>query len=160
MTAPYEPTSEFLKAIVSGDVLLAGDEFADANLQRLIDLTRDIDRSNRDWATMLLAQQEADTIAIRTALRAAADDEDDVVRAEAICGLAARAPDLALPLAARELSGETACMALFEAAETLAHPSLIDSLRIWSAPSEDAFLDKVALRALRACEQAAQRDTD
>lgn len=158
MTASYEPTSEFLKAIVSGDVLLAGDEFADASLLRLIDLTRDNDRSNRDWATMLLAQQEADTIAIRTALRAAADDEDDVVRAEAICGLAARAPELALPLAARELSGETACMALFEAAETLAHPSLIDILRIWAEPSDSTMLDEAAAQALHACELAAKRD--
>ena len=160
MTAPYEPTSDLLKAIVSGDVLLAGDEFADANLQRLIDLTRDNDRSHRDWATMLLAQQDADTIAIRTALCAAADDEDDIVRAEAICGLAMRAPALALPLVARELAGESACMALFEAAEILAHPSLIDIVRIWAEPSDSTMLDDAALRALRACEQAAQRGTD
>jgi hypothetical protein len=71
MTTPYEPTSDFLTAIVSGDVRLAGDEFADTNLQRLIDLTRDDDLSNRDWATMLLAQEEADTISIRSALCAA-----------------------------------------------------------------------------------------
>jgi hypothetical protein len=158
MTAPYQPTSDFLTAIVSGDVSLAGDEFADANLQRLIDLTRDNDLSNRDWATMLLAQQDADTIAIRSALCAAADDEDDVVRAEAICGLAARAPDVALPLVARELAGETACMALFEAAKILAHPSLIDILRIWAEPSECTMLDEAAAHALHACELAAQRD--
>jgi hypothetical protein len=50
-------------------------------------------------------------------------------------------------------------MALFEAAEILAHPSLIDILRIWAEPSDSTMLDDAAVRALRACELAAQRDT-
>jgi hypothetical protein len=154
MTDAYEPTSDFLKAVAAEDIPLTGHETADLNLRHLIAMMRDEDRSNRDWATMLLSQQPIDTDDVRTALLIAARDEDDVVRAEAILGLAQRDRDLALPFARRELAGKSACMPLFEAAALIANPILVEVLRPWIEPSENAFLDELACEALAACERA------
>ncbi len=153
----YQPASDFLKAVIAEEIPLSGNAFADINLGRLINLTRDHDRSNRDWATMLLAQTDIDTDEVRKALLASAHDADNVVRAEAILGLAQREPILALPLLKEELSGEIACMALFEAASLIADASLIDSLRHWINPSEDEFMDRLAIEALDVCERAASK---
>ncbi len=114
-------------------------------------MTRDQDLSNRDWATLLLAQQDIDTPEVREALLIAAHDEHGEVRAEALSGLAQRDKALALPLVIAELSGERACMPLFEAAETIADPSLVPYLTPWTEPSDNAFLDNLALEALAAC---------
>jgi HEAT repeats len=57
----------------------------------------DNDRSNRDWACLLLSQQDVDTDEVRNALMAAASDGDQYVRAEAILGLAQRSTELATP---------------------------------------------------------------
>src|SRR5689334_13355396 len=98
MTSRHAPSSDFLKAVVADDLpLSSGDEGA-ANLERLIALTRDGDRSNRDWATFLLASEDVDGAAVRQALLAAAEDEDATIRAEAIFGLTRRDGALALPL--------------------------------------------------------------
>jgi hypothetical protein len=148
----YEPVSDFLKAIIADKVPLSGSPTADHNLCRLIAMTRDDDCSNRDWATMLLAQEEADTPAIRTALLAAVEDDDDVVRAEALLGIARRDPQLALPYALKALSAESACMAVFEAATLIADPALVESLRAWTEPSGNQLLDRYAADALLACE--------
>ena len=148
----YEPTSDFLKAIVAEEVPLAGDPTAEANMQHLMAMTRDPDRSNRDWATMLLSQVEADTPEIRAALFAAADDENDVVRAEALLGIAQRDARLALPLALKALSGDRVSMAVFEAVMIIADPILADSVRPWTEPSDNKWLDQLARDALSACE--------
>ena len=58
MSELYEPASEFLRADCAGEVPLSGGAFALANLRRLIETTRDEDRSNRDWATFLLANRK------------------------------------------------------------------------------------------------------
>ena len=94
----YEPHSEFLKALIDDDAPLVGGEHAEANLRHLIEMTRDQDLANRDWATLLLAQQDMDTPAVRDALLGAADDENEYVRAEAILGLAQRDKAVTLPL--------------------------------------------------------------
>ncbi|UYY75961.1 hypothetical protein [Sphingomonas sp. R1] len=99
MLERYEPASDFLKAIIAEEVPLSGSVFADANLGRLISLAQDQDLSNRDWATMILASEEMDTPLVRDALLAALGDKSDVVRAEALLGLARRDPILALPFA-------------------------------------------------------------
>lgn len=152
MTERYEPASDFLKAIIAEEVPLTGSAYADANLVRLISLTRDQDISNRDWATMLLASEEIDTPVIRDALLRALRDEEVVVRAEALLGLARRDPARALPFALEALSNDRACMALFEAAELIADPALSDALRLWTEPSDNEWLDKLARDALAACE--------
>lgn len=59
MTDPYLPPSDFLKSLIEDDGRLMGDD-ADANIGRVIELTRDEHPANRDWATPILAQQDAD----------------------------------------------------------------------------------------------------
>lgn len=154
MTDRYEPTSDFLKAVIAEEVPLSGSTFAEANMRQLIAMTRDDDLSNRDWATMLLASEEADTPEIREALLTAADDEHDVVRAEALVGIARRDRSLALPLVLQALAGDRVSMPVFEAAELVADPVLVEVLRPWTEPSEDTWLDQLARNALAACEQA------
>lgn len=155
MTERYEPTSDFLRAVIAEEVPLSGSSFADANMRQLIAMTRDGDLSNHDWATMLLASGEADTPDIRDALLSAANNENDVVSAEALLGLARRDRSLAMPLVLNALAGEQVSMPVFEAAELIADPVLVDGLRPWTEPSDDAWLDQLARRALAACEEGA-----
>ena len=152
MTERYEPPSEFLKALIDDDAPLTGGEHGEANLRRLIEMTRDAHPANRDWATLLLAQQETDTPEVRDALLRAAEDESACVRAEAILGLAQRDKALALPLLRRELSGAAVPLPLLEAATIVAHPSLAADLRAFAEPSGEEFLDELAIKALKACE--------
>lgn len=152
MTEGYHPATDFLKAIAAEDVPLLGNEFAEVNLHRLMKMTRDKDRSNRDWATLLLSQQEIDTPEVREALVIAAQDEDAAVRAEALLGLAQRDRAIALPFAVTALSADQVCMPVFEAAALIADPSLVRLLRLWIEPSDDEYLDKLARNALLACE--------
>lgn len=151
MNDHYEPASDFLKAVISDDVPLSGSAFGVANFRRLIAMTADADRSNRDWATLLLSQQDSDTVDVRRALLRAAQDEDENVRAEAILGLAQRDRAIALPLITSALAGDYASMPLFEAATIVADPSLLDMLRPWIEPSGDPFLDGLAQDAFDAC---------
>jgi len=154
-TPDYEPTSDFLKAAAAGNAPLCGNEFAAANLEQVICLMFDADRSNRDWATFILAYSGIDTIPVREALLHAARDEFEDVRAEAICGLAQRDRALALPLLQEALRGQTATTPLFEAAELCADPTLIENLRIWVERFPDGSdLNLRAIQALEECEKA------
>lgn len=154
MPERYEPLSDFLKAVIAEEVPLTGGPLAEANLGRLIELTRDPDRGNRDWATLLLSQEGGDAPIVRAALLHAANDEDDVVRAEAILGLASRDPAVALPFVQEALRGEVVTVPMLEAAAVCAHPSLIADLRVWAEPSDEAFADELAVKALAACERS------
>jgi HEAT repeat protein len=154
MAQPYQPKSDFLKAVIRDEVPLCGSGFADRNLQRLIAMTGDPDSSNRDWAALLLSQQDLDTPEIRAALLTAAGDEDEHVRAEALAGLAARDPALALPLVHEALAADRVGAVIFEAAALVAHPSLIEPLRAFAEPSDNHHIDALVLEALAACENA------
>lgn len=156
MPEPYEPSSDFLKSIVAGQVPLAGDAFAEANLRQLMELTRDPDRANRDWATLLLSQEGGDGPAVRSALLHAASDDDNIVRAEAVLGLATRDPQLALPFVQAALREGTVAIPMLEAAALCAHPSLIADLQAWAEPSDEPFADTLAAEALAACMRAAR----
>ncbi|WP_346908693.1 HEAT repeat domain-containing protein [uncultured Roseibium sp.] len=152
MSERYEPKSDFLRAVIAEEAPLSGGELAEANLRLLVKMTSDPDLSNRDWATFLLAQEDTDTDAIRTALIRASEDENEFVRAEAVLGLAKRDPSLALPLVQKALKADSVVFAMFQAAEYCAHPSLIEDLRRWTEPSGEPFLDSRATDALTACE--------
>lgn len=153
MSEGYEPPSDFLKGVINESVPLGGSSFGHANFLRLIEMTRDSDTANRDWATLLLAQSEVDDEVVRTALRTAADDSDPVVRAEAILGLANRSAPEALSLVERELAGDVATVPLMEAAEALAAPQLIEAIRAL-ADGED-WIAEAALSAIEACSRGA-----
>lgn len=154
----YEPTSEFLRKIVSGEIPLTGSEFAQQNLQLLITLMSDNDTSNRDWATLLLAGQEIDTAEVREALLAASRDEDACVRAEAILGLAERDAVLALPLVERELEGNEVGYGTFQAAHAIARPALLNGLRRWHGRGGAPWIDDEINDAIAACEAALSKD--
>jgi HEAT repeat protein len=153
MLERYEPPSEFLKSVIAEQVPLTDGPFAAANLERLIELTRDPDRANRDWAVLLLSQEGGDTSAVRDALYRAASDADDCVRGEAILGLASLDPITALPFVQAELSRESVTIPALEAASICADPSLIFDLKVWAEPSDQPYADKLAAEALAACER-------
>jgi hypothetical protein len=155
MQAPYMPSSDFLKAVIAETVPLRDAPDAEDNLRRLIALTRDEDRANRDWAVLLLAQEEIDTPAVREVLLRAAGDGDEVVWAEAISGLAQRDPNIALPFVQQALAAESVIAPVLEAATLCAHPSLVADLKIWAEPSDDPYIDALAAEALAACKAAA-----
>jgi hypothetical protein len=154
MEKGHLPQSEFLNAVIAETAPLSGCPEGDENLQRLIELTRDADKSNRDWATFLLSQEQIDTVEVRRVLLEATVDEDQMVRAEAILGLARISPELALPLVQQALAEASVSVPIFEAAELLAHPSLIDDLRGFTDPSDHSYADFAAIEALHACEEA------
>ena len=152
MTEAYLPPSEFLQAIIRDEVALTGSDEADRNLQRLITMIKDPAPENRDWAALLLAQEDVDTSDVRTALMEAAQDENAIVRAEAILGLAHRDKTAALPFLRNELAGDAVALPILEAAAVVADPTLVDDLRAFASPSGDARVDEAAEEALRACE--------
>ena len=155
MTDAYLPPSEFLRAVIRDEATLSGSEEAAINLDRLISLTKDADPENRDWAALILAQEDVDTEEVRTALVHAAQDENATVRAEAILGLAHRDKSLALPFLRQELAGDAVALPIFEAAAIVADPSLVEDLRAFASPSGDVTVDEAARQALRACGAAA-----
>ncbi|HMC90833.1 MAG TPA: lyase, partial [Allosphingosinicella sp.] len=100
------------------------------------------------------AQERVDTAEVRQALIVAAQDEEAIVRAEAISGLASRDRALALPFLRAELAGASVTMPLLEAAALVADASLADDLRAFCLQSGNRFLDELAAKALAACEAA------
>ncbi len=147
----YEPPSDFLRAVIAEEVPFSPGQFGDQNLARLIEFTRDCDDANRDWAVMLLSQLELNRPDVRSALLAASDDPNPEVRSEAILGLVALDRAKALALTKREFAGPTVLLPVFEAAELLAHPSLVEDLQCFQEPSGCQYMDDVAKRALDAC---------
>ena len=149
----YSPPSPFLQSVISDEVPFEGN-FGAVNLTKLVALTKDKEEANRDWATFLLGQLETDTPELRQALLEAAEDKSGVVRAEAIWGLAQRDKVLALPLVKRELELDSVWLPLFEAAELIADPSLVEQLRPFTDPTDDETIDQAAMSAFLACKAA------
>ncbi|MES2056747.1 MAG: HEAT repeat domain-containing protein [Pseudomonadota bacterium] len=147
----YTPTADFLVMVANDEIPLTGSDFADHNLRTLIAYTRDEDVSNRDWATMLLAQQEIDTSEIRDALVTATADEDSCVRGEALQGLADRDAGMALPILQRELEQDDCAYATFQAARIVADPSLLKGLRRWVGRGGAPWIDDEITDAIAAC---------
>jgi hypothetical protein len=134
------PPSAFLQDCINGDVPLASSQFADANLARLLSMTRDPHSSNRDWAVFLVAELPIDNAAIRAALLRVADHDDDYdVRDQALIGLARRDKAAALDRVATLLANELTSR-LLKTAGILADPLLLPLLRnieSWSAEDSD-----------------------
>jgi hypothetical protein len=148
MAERYRPASDFLNAVIDDCAPLSGSIFGEANLRLLIAMTGDDDLSNRDWATFLLAQEDFDTAEVRAALLRAACDEDPNVSAEAILGIARRDRDLALPFIRKALCAAEVSVPIFDAAEVVAHPILVDDLRRFASGAVDPYV----AGALAACE--------
>jgi HEAT repeat protein len=98
-------------------------------IEGLIELSKDEDAHNRDWATFALGSQiDLDTPAIREALLQRLNDEDFDTRCEAIAGLAQRADRRVIPALARELTSDCVGTLAVEAAATIAAPELLPHL--------------------------------
>ena len=149
MNEDYTPKSDFVALAATGDVPLSGSDLAEGNLKRLIDFTRDSDKSNRDWATMALGTYGPDIAETRVALIAAANDVDCDVRGEAIEALARRDPLLALPLVQRDLARSECGYGVFEAAGLIAHSSLVDALQAFDRDTDPH--NSTIRQAIQAC---------
>ena len=148
MSERYLPESEFLQACIDEEVPLSGSQFADANLARLIAMTRDDNKSNRDWAIFLLAQTGLDTTEIRAVFKHALGDEDEDVRAEALVGIAQREPTFALPLVADLLTLDRINGMTLEAASYVANSTLLPELKTIRADLANVELDGMTERYL------------
>lgn len=151
MEERYLPPSDFLQAVINEDVPFGEHDFGEKNFARLIEMTRDADPANRDWATLLLSQLGMDRPDVRAALVKAAEDENSAVRAEAILGLAQMHRGLALPLLRKELKGDHVNMPLLEAATIVADVSLVEDLEAFAEPSGNKLLDQMVVDAINAC---------
>ncbi len=104
----------------------------DLAIETLISLTRDQEESVRDWAMFALGSQcEVDTPEIRNTLFHGTGDQSEVVRGEALVGLASRHDDRVIePINQELLAWETARYPHFasDAAEAIASPQLLPTL--------------------------------
>jgi HEAT repeat protein len=86
----------------------------------LIELTRDVDDSVRDWATFALGTQcDADGPEIRKALADRLCDSDNEVRGEAMVGLARRADTTVIDCVAEALESLDPGQLVFDAADEI-----------------------------------------
>jgi HEAT repeat protein len=101
-----------------------------AALGVLIELTRDEDAHVRDWATFGLGTmvEQVDTPPLRAALVERLSDSDEVVRSEALIGLARRKDDRVVPALLKELAADSVDVGVIEAAELIAAPQLHSAL--------------------------------
>ncbi len=111
----------------------------------LITLTTDADEVVRDWATFALGTQtDWDGPELRAALWARLSDSDNIVRGEALKGLARRRDERAVEATIEELRGPDPHEYAVEAAGELADPRLVpalEALRLrWA---ESAWLESV-----------------
>jgi HEAT repeat protein len=109
-------------------VALMGHDISRA-VECLIELSRDYDAHNRDWATFALGSQiNLDTPTVREALIERVNDVDFDTRSEAIVGLAQRGDRRVVPLLVRELTSDCVGILAVEAALTIAAPELLPHL--------------------------------
>ena len=102
---------------------------------------------------MLLSDVELDTPEIRSALLKASRDPDSVIRGEALCGLAQRDNELALPLVKAELMGDDVAIPTLDAAQKLADLELVAPLKNWLKEDRtDQVFDRWLLDAIHACD--------
>jgi HEAT repeat protein len=129
----------------------------------LLRLARDSDALVRDWATFGLGTlQEVDTTDVRQLLWENLHDEDEVVRGEALAGLAQRQDPRVTPYLIETL--DDACRVYeLEAAEAVADPALLEPLRAVARRVDRSAADRHWLdtldAALAACESGSDEAT-
>ncbi|MCB1022498.1 MAG: HEAT repeat domain-containing protein [Acidobacteria bacterium] len=134
--------------VVSG---LSGYEDENA-IDGLIRLSGDENASVRDWATFGLGSQTCwDTPQLREALVSRIDDEDEMVRGEALVGLAARRDPRTVGFLQRELAGNVITGIALEAAASLADPALYPLLQELEEADNDSPIRNELRNALVAC---------
>jgi HEAT repeat protein len=116
----------------------------------VIELSRDEDAHNRDWATFALGTQiNLDTAPIREALIERLNDVDFDTRCEAIAGLTEMGDQRVIPVLVRELKSDCVGTLAVEAAATIAAPELLPHLQAlkkwWDVDPE------LLTQAIRAC---------
>jgi len=125
----------------------------DLAVHSLSELSNDQDDHVRDWATFGLGSMiEADTPQIREALFARLSDADDVVRGEALVGLALRKDEQAIEPLIQELErypAEKIGSLLIEAAEAMADTRLLPILTRLKQSSGSEKFDE----AIRCCSE-------
>jgi HEAT repeat protein len=134
-----------------------------AAISAKIQLSADEDPRVRDWATFGLGSlSNVDSEEIREALYARSEDEDEVVRGEALVGLARRQDERALGLVRRELTNKIGADLILEAAELLADPTLVHLLRAqrddWDAEDEERLGHRLD-DAIAACRSQVKTNT-
>jgi HEAT repeat protein len=98
-------------------------------IDTLIGLSGDLDVRVRDWATFGLGSiQDVDTPAVRAALFARVDDDDEQVRGEAMVGLARRRDPRVTDWIRRELAGDSPGELAIRAAAEFPHESFVPHL--------------------------------
>jgi HEAT repeat protein len=131
-------------------------------IETLIEMSRDQDYLVRDWATFGLGTQiDADTHEIREALFVRVFDEDEVIRGEALVGLARRKDQRIIEPLIKELSRYPAAehwSYSLDAAEEIADARLLPVLTRLkqSVDLDDSTFDE----AIRRCSQVAVTKTD
>jgi hypothetical protein len=128
------------------------DDLSGEAVETLLMMASDADDEVREWAIFGVGSMgHLDSRAIRRALRAGLDDPCEAVRVEAIHGLARRRDMTVLPLVAALLSGDSALLQTFTAAEYLGHPDLVAPL------SNYGSADPGVQEALVACDPELRR---
>lgn len=128
----------------------------DRAIRALIELSHDRESVIRDWATFALGSQiDRDTPEIREALFARLNDDDSVVCAEALVGLARRKDQRALQPLMEMIPRTTGGTLIFEAAEEFADPRLLPMLQ--ALPPQESEYEQSALEsAISACQEKTQ----
>ncbi len=110
-------------------VALGGSSNPDA-VSALIRLAHDPSALVRDWAVFGLGtQNDLDTPELREILLASLTDDDEIVRGEALVGLAKRGDTRVIPYLIEEMKADEVDYLVMQAASAIASPELIPALQ-------------------------------
>ncbi|MGO9113005.1 MAG: HEAT repeat domain-containing protein [Thermoguttaceae bacterium] len=126
-------------------------------VEGLVELSKDEDSHNRDWATFGLGSQiQLDTPLIRKTLIDRLNDVDFDTRREAIAGLTERRDRQVIPVLVQELTSDCVSTLAVEAAAAIAAPELLPHLL---ALKERWDIDPALLaQAIQACSPASNNE--
>lgn len=145
----HHPDPRVRDGVVAG--LLGRTE--NAAVDALVDLSGDIEKTVRDWATFGIGLEiDTDSEAIREALYHRLCDPEEKIRHQAMLGLARRKDKIARKIIYKELRRSEIIPIVLEAAEELGDPKLYPSLEnVAERDIQDPLLQSLLQRALDAC---------